>query len=608
VKDVWRDNLAFLQGSAGVLYKKVTAEETDEETDLEVSLTGRRDLVKVKRGDEEIFLGSTFDPGREMRRLADGCDEKTGLLILLGAGNLKLLGELKKRFKFLRRLIIIEPSLKIFKTLLREIPLRQIFAAFPRTDISIVLNEDLQQVSMWHKAFILEHPSESSSVVIPVGYGTLFPLYYRKLRQFNASASFQASGSVATRRAFRYCWHINEWRNLKIRAAEYGILTPIIRGLPVIVVSAGPSLDKNVHLLKEVGDRAFIIAVGSAIRILHNKGIVPHLRLSIEGNAIQWRLFDGIDPSECPLGYVAQINWSVLRPYDGNCIEIFAGDNCQAKKLLFRLRGLFPRYISSGSSVSNLGVFLAEACGASHIIIMGQDLCGQLGKNYAAGSWASAKENSALMETSRNLPVKNMYGQEVYTTPTYLDIKLSLEYAAEHGRARFINATEGGLTVNGYENRRFADVLAQVLPAEAPRALREDLKAAIQSNILNDLWDRETERQFCQKYKDEVAEVRRETDVLRKIAGAAVENKRIGKVRNQYDKIRALGIYEQVLTNVFGYEEIAVREALLSPDPAVRADKVRNFADELITFIDFSSELTEEFLADEEQINVVFQF
>ena len=53
-------------------------------------------------------------------------------------------------------------------------------------------------------------------------------------------------------------------------------------GYPAFIVSAGPSLDKNIDMLKEVKGRGMIMAVDTAIKPLLKKGIVPDIVASVD--------------------------------------------------------------------------------------------------------------------------------------------------------------------------------------------------------------------------------------------------------------------------------------------------------------------------------------
>lgn len=57
--------------------------------------------------------------------------------------------------------------------------------------------------------------------------------------------------------------------------------------VPAIICGAGPSLEKNLTLLKEIKDQAIIFAGGSALNALQAKGITPHFGAGIDPNPTQ---------------------------------------------------------------------------------------------------------------------------------------------------------------------------------------------------------------------------------------------------------------------------------------------------------------------------------
>jgi hypothetical protein len=70
----------------------------------------------------------------------------------------------------------------------------------------------------------------------------------------------------------------NRCRNFRYLQPQHSIkpLGNVFHGKPIIIVGSGPSLDKNINLLKNLYDKVIIIACGSAIEPLTLKGIIPH--------------------------------------------------------------------------------------------------------------------------------------------------------------------------------------------------------------------------------------------------------------------------------------------------------------------------------------------
>ena len=61
-------------------------------------------------------------------------------------------------------------------------------------------------------------------------------------------------------------------------------LKDLFKGRPAIIVSAGPSLEKNCHLLRKAKGRALIIAVDVVVPTLLPAGILPDLVVALEAN------------------------------------------------------------------------------------------------------------------------------------------------------------------------------------------------------------------------------------------------------------------------------------------------------------------------------------
>lgn len=126
--------------------------------------------------------------------------------------------------------------------------------------------------------------------------------------------------------------------------------------IPAIIVSAGPSLDKNVHLLNGLKDKALIIACGSTMSALNHHGVVPHILLATDAAHDK----DLNVPKETLL----------LCPYEGPAPVIARHDY----KAFFRtfdchIKGLPPTAVlKQNLSVSTAGVSLALFMGCTKII------------------------------------------------------------------------------------------------------------------------------------------------------------------------------------------------------------------------------------------------
>lgn len=83
-----------------------------------------------------------------------------------------------------------------------------------------------------------------------------------------------------------------------VKNAKYLIHTPrlevlqnLFAGRTAVIVSAGPSLEKNVDHLKKYQDRVLIISGGRSVRALIDRGIRPHLICSIDFGKENYELY-----------------------------------------------------------------------------------------------------------------------------------------------------------------------------------------------------------------------------------------------------------------------------------------------------------------------------
>ena len=93
-----------------------------------------------------------------------------------------------------------------------------------------------------------------------------------------------ARANEEARQRFAGGYLINTLTNLPVIASEAdaAALTDIFKGIPAIIVGAGPSLDANLPALRERQDRVLLVAVDTAVRPLLAAGIRPHLVVSVD--------------------------------------------------------------------------------------------------------------------------------------------------------------------------------------------------------------------------------------------------------------------------------------------------------------------------------------
>lgn len=244
-------------------------------------------------------------------------------------------------------------------------------------------------------------------------------------------------------------------------------------GHPGIVISAGPSLSKNIDLLAEAKGKAVLASVQTMFKPLLRRGIEPDFVTSLDFHTISKQYFEGAKGGkDVHLVAEPKASWPVIDAFPGH-VSILG--NAYAQSLIgedFEDRDL----LTPGATVAHLAFYLLDYMGCNPIIFVGQDLGFTGHVFYTPGvdihhTWQGEINRFNTMESkewervARNRSilrkVEDVHGKEMYTDDllfTYLE-----QFEKDFGvsKARVIDATEGGARMCGSEVMTLRDALDQ---------------------------------------------------------------------------------------------------------------------------------------------------
>ncbi|EAQ3330547.1 motility associated factor glycosyltransferase family protein, partial [Campylobacter jejuni] len=235
-----------------------------------------------------------------------------------------------------------------------------------------------------------------------------------------------------------------------------------------IVVSAGPSLAKQLPLLKAYQDKAVIFCADGALSMLEKEGIVPDYVTNLDCRDLAMKFFQNKE----------NLKQSIIAlecATHPNIVRSLNAENCM---IVLRNKALYQRfnlndfgYIDTGTHVSHFSYTLALALGFKNIIMIGQDLAfDEEGNSHSKGfSYGEQFSEETIVPT---LQVQAYGGKgEVLTHITWNDYRIKLEYlfACNDQKAKFYNATEGGARINFTEELSFKECCEKLLTKEKPK-------------------------------------------------------------------------------------------------------------------------------------------
>ena len=227
------------------------------------------------------------------------------------------------------------------------------------------------------------------------------------------------------------------------------------KGKKVIIVAAGPSLDKNVAQLKTIDrktDEYVILAVGTVYKKLLNMGIKPDYVIIIEANESIISQISGVEDTEVPLLILSTAYRELARKYQGKkyLIDQYEYDHAEdhAQKYGYKL-------YSTGGSVTTTATSVAITLGARTIIFIGFDLSYPDGISHADGTSGKKK-----LDTTGFVGVESIDGTIVYATNVFIIYRNWIENEIKkHPDIEFIDATEDGAKIAGTKIMSLEDAL-----------------------------------------------------------------------------------------------------------------------------------------------------
>ncbi|EQC1297976.1 motility associated factor glycosyltransferase family protein [Campylobacter jejuni] len=232
-----------------------------------------------------------------------------------------------------------------------------------------------------------------------------------------------------------------------------------------IVVSAGPSLTKQLPLLKAYQEKAVIFCADGALSMLEKEGIVPDYVTNLDFTDLAMKFFQNKE-NKTSLNVLSCATHLSLVHFLDNKSVVLRDDPLYQR---FNLNDF--GYIDTGTHVSHFSYTLALALGFKNIIMIGQDLAfdeegNSHSKGFDFGEKFSGEENIDKLK----VPAYAGKG-EVLTHITWNDYRIKLEYlfACNDQKAKFYNATEGGARINFTEELSFKECCEKLLTKFKPQ-------------------------------------------------------------------------------------------------------------------------------------------
>ncbi|EAI7807980.1 motility associated factor glycosyltransferase family protein, partial [Campylobacter coli] len=345
-------------------------------------------------------------------------------ICIYGIGNALLIKNLAKHYK---HLFVFESEIELFILALSTIDLSEELKVCKIVLFDCVAKDlEIQIAMIFDQQSILEHLS-LYEILINASY---YLRFYEKQILFLNEMCLKTIG-VAVRNANISC---------SLPLLTYGQflqnIPSMLESIPfqrilnerknkfenAIVVSAGPSLAKQLSLLKAYQDKAVIFCADGALSMLEKEGIIPDYVTNLDCRDLAMKFFQNKE-NKTSLNVLSCATHPSLVHFLDNKSVVLRDDPLYQR---FNLNDF--GYIDTGTHVSHFSYTLALALGFKNIIMIGQDLAfDEEGNSHSKGF--SYGEQFSGEKTVPTLKAQAYAGKgEVLTHITWNDYRIKLEY------------------------------------------------------------------------------------------------------------------------------------------------------------------------------------
>ncbi|WP_017211314.1 motility associated factor glycosyltransferase family protein [Clostridium beijerinckii] len=510
--DLYSKNLNFFKNVADLIYNSILNEKSNYTS--EVEYIKEYDNILVENGDGKCFIHSIYSKDRETDEMLKGIEEETELLIIYGFGCGISVEKIKEKFDKIENIIFIEPDLNLFKKIINIIDVEKNLRLLAGKNVTYVINKTPEEACEIIFSMFQRKINKKVSFLYNISYRTLYKNYYENFVSVFIKSIKRFKANINTQAALVYDEVKNVFSNIYEESVPINNFVGKFKDIPAVIVAGGPSLNKNIEYLRDIKDKALIIAAGNGIKILHEHNIIPHFRMAYDPSEDEYRIFENIDTEVAPLIYTDRLYYKCVKNYKGKKIKFFSSVELFSQYIEDKMNSNYL-VLDSGFTIVALVLDMLIKIGINKIIFMGQDLSYTEGAMYAKGS---IYDNVGVIDFEKEgfTKMKDINGNIAYTHDGFLGMKYNLEDKIKsHPENIYINATEGGLNIDGTVIKTMKQVFNDDLVKEF------DIGGIINDELKNE--EGVSERR--EKLKEAITEFLIELDEMDEI-----NNKRISKL------------------------------------------------------------------------------
>lgn len=412
-------------------------------------------ILEVVKEGQTYRLNSTYRPFAEAEKFAKPYAdmEENSVLLVFGFGNGIFADALMKACGQTTKVIFYEPCEDIMECIKEGLDV-SLFCESRNCELVAdgIASENKEHIytiaefPIVLNHYVHYHKMKKVQFCILPKYKELFPEQYAG---YQNTIEFHMQMLHANKQTAEVLGHITVENNINMLkyipesycADSFVNLFP--ENMPAILVSAGPSLEKNIKGLQQAKGRACIVCVDTAVKYMLKEDILPDMIITIDPRK-ELSLFDDERIREIPLVGVTDMSCKVLEKTQSKKLILACTENPYVQNLYAKAGHQLGNF-ESGGSVATMAYSFCHYLRFKRLILVGQDLALTGNQMYAG------REKLSMDTFNRELiEVEDVYGENIYTTRDYYYYLKWFEQMVDlYSEMQVIDATEGGAKING---------------------------------------------------------------------------------------------------------------------------------------------------------------
>lgn len=438
---MYKNNLSILKKMYPKIHKIMNSSKYDDDNYKILETRTGHHTLKIKDMGLEFYINSRYNPLKEAQKfVANNYKKNEDKYIIIGFG----LGYHIKEFLSKMnsgKLYVFEFNKKVFYKAMKN---EDLSSVLEDDRLELIISDDINEYINSLKN--LTKYDEKIEIIFNKQSLKAIPQKYMDMKYL--LEEFRMKVKDIDNQDLLYD---NFQSNINTLYKPVDVLFDKFKDVPAFLISAGPSLDKNINELKNIEDKGLVLCVGRALKALLNNEIYPDAIIITDPQDIVYEQIKGLD-IDIPLIILSTCNKKVPLNYKGKKYIAFQKGFLPAESFANKSEYIT---VDTGGSVATTALDILIKMKCNPITFVGQDLAFSNDKTHSQEANQKSIRNKNILRK-----VKDIYGNEVYTSKNlYTYLRWFNNRIQREKIITFIDATEGGAKIDGTKISTLKDTI-----------------------------------------------------------------------------------------------------------------------------------------------------